>query len=202
MSDLHQLLERLIEKKFWLEKERNEGWLLSESGTKYKFIYPLEKSFAFRIDKKSIPFLSVPSPQYTTKMCDSFIVLKSGKTDYVFSVEVKSKNYSHFKKQIRNGYYFVEWLVSLLREHGHYKKEPIYLGLLIWKSRKTPKPPKVPKPRKIPSKGTTARQILEFHLEFHPEPVGKFKGHWKVPYQSDINMKEFVSSYNQSYKHL
>ena len=137
-------------------------------------------------------------------MCDSFIVLTSDEKDYVFSVEIKGKNNNHFRKQIRNGYYFVEWLVSLLREHGHYKKEPIYLGLL--KPGEIPKPKKVPKPRKIPSKGTTAKHIPEHHSEshseFHQETVGKFEGYWKVPYQSSICMEEYVSSYNQSHKHL
>ena len=181
MSDLYQLLEDIIGKNFSLKKEQNKGWLLNENDVEYKFIYPLEKSFAFKIDRKVFPFFS--TPQHIAKMCDAFIILTSDdENDYVFSVEVKSGCDGHFRKQIMNGYYFVDWLVNLLREHGYYKKTPIYLGLLIWK------------PRKVAKKGTTGRYIPKLQRK----SVGKYKGYWKVPHQSVIRMKDYVSSYNQS----
>ena len=187
MSDLYQLLESLVEENLSL-KHNGKEWLLNESNINYRFIYPSKKSFAFKIDinEGAFPFFSARPPQHTAKMCDFLVVLISDENDYVFSVEIKSSRNSHFEKQLRNGYYFVEWLVNLLREHGHYKKTPIYLGLLIWK------------PRKIPKKGTTRRNIPKLQRE----SVGKYKGHWKVSNQSVIYMEEYVSSYNQSQKRL
>lgn len=133
MSDIVSLFTQSIDKKLHL-KRKQKCWQLSENKVTIEFKMPNRKSLGFSLDagkaKDVFGFFAGDPPTGVAAMCDGIIVLNYKKQTYVVLLEQKTKHKDEYRKQITNGWYFCQWLFSLLKEHKHYSGEIKYIGLL------------------------------------------------------------------------
>ena len=125
------LFRQCIDEEFHLRREGRE-WLLQDNW-KLKLKTPRRDSLGFRLDKDPSPFrfFSGSPPEDVAKMCDAVIALSYKGRLYIFLVEQKTGKKDDYRKQLKNGKYFCDWLLVLLREHGHYKgQDTVFIGLL------------------------------------------------------------------------
>lgn len=150
------LFRQCIHKGFCLPREGRE-WLLQDHWV-LKLKTPQRYSLGFRLDKKvlvdpksfdesgvdspsetrldkKVPllpfgFFSGSPPGDVAKMCDAIIVLSYKGGLYIFLVEQKTSKKDEYRKQLKNGKYFCDWLLALLEGHDHYKGKPVFIGLL------------------------------------------------------------------------
>ena len=127
------LFQQCIDEEFHLQREGRE-WLLEDNWV-LKLKTPRRDSLGFRLDKDPSPFrfFSGSPPEDVAKMCDAIIVLSHQDRLYIFLVEQKTRWEDDYEKQLKNGKYFCDWLLVLLREYGHYKDQdlyPVFIGLL------------------------------------------------------------------------
>lgn len=156
------LLERTIHEKYHLQR-LSKDWKM-KSGVKLRT--PGARSLGFSLDNQEHPpfgFLSASPPKDVAKMCDAIVALSFKQNLYVFFVERKTAHLDDYKKQLTNGKLFCDWLIALFKEHASLNGEPIFIGLLVWE------------PRQSPRKGTTShqleasikqKQVLPFHYFF------------------------------------
>ena len=127
------LFRQCIHKDFRLKSEDGE-WLL-EDNWELKLRPPLGSSSELfhQLDKKKpspFHFFSESPPKHVAKMCDAIIALSHQDRLYIFLVEQKKGKKGDYRKQLKNGKYFCDWLLVLLREYGHYKDpDPVFIGL-------------------------------------------------------------------------
>lgn len=137
------------------------------------------KAFGFSLDNQQHPpfsFFKDSPPKHFAKMCDAIIVFENGLELYFALIEQKTGDSADYVKQLANGKFFCEWLVSLCNEHGYkYSGTVIYLGVLIWE------------PRPIPLKGSTTHTIpqAETHRLFN-----KF---FDIQNETDIHIGQLAS---------
>ena len=116
---------------------------------------PNRHSLGFSLDNHEHPplaFFSGNPPADIAKMCDAIVVLPHKDILYFFIIEQKTGNKGDYRKQLANGKFFCEWLVSLYCYYGYCDAASVrYIGMLVWK------------PRDIPRKGETAHR--------KPEPI-------------------------------
>lgn len=160
MSDIVSLFTQSIDKKLHL-KRKQKCWQLSENKVTIEFKMPNRKSLGFSLDagkaKDVFGFFAGDPPTGVAAMCDGIIVLNYKKQTYVVLLEQKTKCKGEYRKQLINGWYFCQWLFSLLKEHKHYSGEIKYIGLLC-------------RVRQNIIKGESA------HSEPEPEPKSKKNG--------------------------
>ena len=125
------LFRQCIDEKFYLQREGRE-WLLEDNWV-LKLKTPRRDSLGFRLDEDPSPFrfFRGSPPEGVAKMCDAIIALSYKGRLYIFLVEQKTKWEDDYEKQLKNGKYFCDWLLVLLREHGRYKdQDTVFIGLL------------------------------------------------------------------------
>lgn len=143
---MFETLQKAINPKYHLARE-GRYWMLADG---VKLRAPDRHSLGFSLDNQKNPplaFFSGSPPAHVAKMCDAIIVLPYRGSLYFFVVEQKTGNKDDYTRQLANGKFFCEWLVSLWCHHGYCDAESVqYVGLLIWQ------------PRQSPRKGKTAHQ--------------------------------------------
>ncbi len=131
-KELYSLFKQTINKNHQLKGEVGK-WQLSENDVTIKFATSIE-SFGFSLDKETVKdvfgFFSDSPPKNIAKMCDGIIVLQHQEKNYIFLIEQKTKHPNQYKKQLINGLYFCQWLLSLLEKYKYYEGEVKYIGLL------------------------------------------------------------------------
>ena len=114
---------------------RGRGWSLADGVRIYA---STEDTFGFSLDNLQNPpfaFLSNAPPEHIAKMCDAIIQLNDDAL-YFFVIEQKTGYEGDYDKQLANGKFFCEWLVSLLAYHEYLSDIRVeYIGLLVWKPR-------------------------------------------------------------------
>ena len=93
-------------------------------------------SFGFSLDNETnrpFAFLKNSPPKHIAKMCDAIIIFGDGDTLYIALIEQKTGDSEGNDKQLANGKFFCEWMVSLCKKHDYYDYKSIkYFGLLVW----------------------------------------------------------------------
>ena len=139
-----------------------------------------KSSFGFSLDSEEHPpfsFLRDSPPKHLAKMCDAIIVFESSGGLYFAVIEQKTGDPADYDKQLANGKFFCEWLMSLCREHGYTHNETItYLGVLVWE------------PRPIPLKGSTT------HRNFQASHHRLFDKFFDLQNETDIDVDLLASS--------
>ena len=114
-------------------KMRRDNWLIDNGIFIYTNGY---SSFGFSLDNEAnrpFAFLRNSPPKHIAKMCDAIIIFADGDTLYIALIEQKTGDPGEHNKQLANGKFFCEWLVSLCKEHDYYDYKNIeYFGLLVW----------------------------------------------------------------------
>ena len=147
------LIEQTIDSKYHLKRD-GRNWLIEG----IELQAPGRHSFGFTLDKpqaRPFAFLGNEPPEHITKMCDAIVVVSYREAVYVFSIEIKTGNKDHYRKQIVNAKLFCDWLFALYGEHGYSSEEPVHIGLLVWEPRRQLRKGKTAHgadmPRKIPN---------------------------------------------------
>ena len=114
-------------------KMRRGDWFIDND----IFVHTSEyRSFGFSLDNEAnrpFAFLRDSPPKHIAKMCDAIIIFADDDNLYVTLIEKKTGDLGEYDKQLANGKFFCEWLVSLCKEHGYYDYKSIeYFGLLVW----------------------------------------------------------------------
>ncbi len=174
---LAELFQQTIHKTLQLNK-KGRDWSLNEK-PQITMKAPSQHSLGFSLDCNPGPFASLFNarpPLGIAKMCDAIIVLSYKNKDYIFVIEQKTKCRNDYKKQLANGKYFCDWLLTLLKEYGHYDGEVIFIFLLCWQPREN-----------FPPKGTShhrkraaSKNLVLGHLFF------------EVKNETDINLSSFI----------
>lgn len=145
------LLQNSIKQQYYLPRN-GKDWELADS---VKLRAPNHHSFGFSLDNQENPplaFFSASPPTHIAKMCDAIIALLDKGILYFFIIEQKTSHEEDYRKQLANGKFFCEWLVSLYCHHGYCDPASVqYIGMLVWQ------------PRPSPSKDGTRRR--------KPEPI-------------------------------
>ena len=144
-QNLAELFEETINEKLQLDRQGRD-WSLNEE-LPITIKAPSRHSLGFSLDRDSSPLsklFEASPPLGIAKMCDAIIVLSHKNKDYIFLIEQKTRHKNDYKKQLDNGKYFCDWLLVLLKKHGHYDGEVVFISLLCWQPRE-----------KSPRKGTT-----------------------------------------------
>ena len=132
-----------------------ESWPLADGVRIYA---SEENTFGFSLDNPQnhpFAFLSNTPPEHIAKMCDAIIVQLNDDTLYFFVIEQKTGYEGDYEKQLANGKFFCEWLVSLLTYHEYLSDIRVeYIGLLVWK------------PRQSSTREGTLRESIR--VEYHP----------------------------------
>ena len=131
------IIEKTIHKDYWLNRQ-DRDWLLDNN---VKLRAPNRHSVGFSLDNgKNLPlaFFGGDPPEHIAKMCDAIVALLYDNKLYLFIVEQKTANSGQYRRQLANGKLFCDWLFSLYKQHGYCDDEPVYVGLFIWKPRRTP----------------------------------------------------------------
>ena len=168
---IDELFSKTIAADFQLAREHRK-WTI-KGNTDIAIQVPCSKSFGFCLDargNKPFPFFGNP-PEHVAKMCDGIIVLSYKNKDHIFVIELKTTDKGPYKKQLKNGQYVCEWLLTLLKEHGHYpnKKQVHFIGLLCYE------------PRRITNKGTTShRKSIAPSGEDNGLPIYEFANQQRV----------------------
>ena len=139
-SRLVELLENTIDKRYELPR-KGRHWILKsekQSTEPVEIRSTNSHCFAFTLDHKEKPlaFFSSFPPKGVAKMCDAIMACHYERQCYVFVIETKTNNRHDYKKQIKNGKLFCDWLLQLYKYHGHVHSPPIFVSLLIWFPRK------------------------------------------------------------------
>ena len=154
---------------------RNEGWSLDAGARIYA---SNENTFGFSLDNPQNPpfaFLSNTPPEHIAKMCDAVIVLLNDDALYFFVIEQKTGYEEDYKRQLANGKFFCEWLVSLFAYHEYLRDIRVeYIGVLVWK------------PRQPPRRGGTSHQIIR------PEANSLFSMCYSVENKPNFSLQELI----------
>ena len=137
-SKVIDTLKKVIDSQYRLPRQ-NGDWCLSNN---VRIRPPNSNTIGFSLDNQTnppFPFMSNRSPKHIAKMCDAMIAVIHKKQAYLFVIEQKTSNKGDYKRQIANGKFFCDWLISLCRYHGYIPNESIkYIALLVWEPRPTP----------------------------------------------------------------
>lgn len=164
---------------YQMKEKRNA--LLLDNDTKTIRVHTNSKnSFGFCLDDAKRPpfqFFKPSPPEHLKKMCDAIIIFEGGQTLYFTLIEQKTGDPAEYDRQLANGKFFCEWLVSLCREHGYCLHTNIsYFGVLVWE------------PRLMPLKGSTTHSLPEAC------PHRLFDKFFDLQNQTDIDIDQLVSS--------
>ncbi len=140
MRTLAELFKASIAKDHQL-CSKNKSYTLEENGVPYQFKTSSEHTAGFRIEINNLKLFGNRPSKDVAKMCDALFVVNDKQKDFIIAVEIKTKHKRKYKKQLRNGCRFFQWLVQLFQDCDHYSGNPLYLGLLVW----FPNPSQVPK---------------------------------------------------------
>ncbi|WP_025771980.1 hypothetical protein [Thioalkalivibrio sp. HK1] len=135
--DTIEAIEKTIDSRYRL-KRKSRDWLLDESDNRIRIRVPDRNSIAFSLDKKNerpFAFFSGNPPEGIAKICDAFLFCIYEGKGYLFIIEVKSAHKERSEKQLINGKFFCDWLLSLCREHGYLNIEFSVVSLLLWEPR-------------------------------------------------------------------
>ncbi len=138
-------IKNTINSAYHLNKD-DRDWLL-DNGVKLRA--PHQPCFGFSLDnhkKPPLAFFNAAPPKHIAKICDAIVAIWHKQTLCLLIIEQKTAHKDHYKKQLANGKLFCDWLIALYKEHGHWSGKPVFIGLLIWE------------PRNSPRKGTTAHR--------------------------------------------
>lgn len=181
------MLCQSIDKKFHL-KRQEKGWTI-EGKTNVQIRVPTNKSVGFCLEDRGgnnpFPFFGNP-PKHIAKMCDGIIALSHKDKDYIFVIELKSSHTDDYEKQLKNGQYFCEWLLTSLRAYGHYKEEVHFIGLLCHE------------PRKTPPKGTTSHQPRYNFTDYEGLQIYKYANQPRINLIDTIERKSNSTKPNPS----
>lgn len=175
---IDELFCQSIDKNFHLERQEKE-WTI-EGNKDVKIRAPINNSIGFCLDlkkNKPFPFFADP-PKHVAKMCDGIIVLSHKGKDYIFVIELKSVHPDRYKKQLKNGQYFCDWLLTLLRAYEHYKETVNFIGLLCYE------------PRETPSKGTTSHQPNRDFTDHEGLPIYEYTNQRRIDLIDIIECKK------------
>ncbi len=139
------IIKDTINSAYHLNRE-GRAWLLDDG---VKLRAPHQHCLGFSLDNKEKPPLAcfnAPAPKHITKMCDAIVAIWHKQTLCLLIIEQKTKHKGNYKKQLANGKLFCDWLVALYKEHGYWSGKPVFIGMLIWQ------------PRNSPRKGATAHR--------------------------------------------
>ncbi len=173
-------IKNTIREKYHLKRD-HRNWKLNENPV-VTIRAPDRHSIGFSLDNKKFPpfaFFSDAPPEHLAKMCDAIIALEYQKKLYLFVVEQKTAHKGDSQKQLANGKYFCDWLMSLYCEHGYLTTEPILIGLLIWQPRE-----------KSVSKGPSTHRGNQSFRETDLKPFNRC---FEVPNTRDIVLIEIIN---------
>ncbi len=122
------------------------AWLLEDD---VKLRAPHQHCLGFSLDnheKPPLAFFNTSPPEHIAKMCDAIVAIWHKQTLWLLIIEQKTAHKNGYKKQLTNGKLFCDWLVALYKEHGYWSSKPVFIGMLIWQ------------PRESPRKGTTSHR--------------------------------------------
>ena len=172
-------LTRTIRKEYHLRRESRD-WILPDKiqNQEIKVRAPNRNSIGFSLDNRQSPplaFLGNNPPEHIAKMCDAIIVHLVNDTLYFFIIEQKTGSKEDCNRQLANGKFFCEWLVTLYQHHGYWPAEKVkYIGLLVWKPR--------PSPRK---KRTSHQKLL-------PEKHPMFSIYYSIPNRTSFSLQDLM----------
>ncbi len=121
------------------------GWLLDNDVT---LCAPHRHCFGFSLDNHKKPppppppplaFFNAAPPEDIAKMCDAIVAIWHKQTLYLLIIEQKTAHKGYYRKQLANGKLFCDWLIALYKEHGHWSGKPVFIGMLIWQPRNSPR---------------------------------------------------------------
>ena len=158
--------------------QRKGGALLLDKNIKVHI--NAKQSFGFSLDNPGhppFPFFKDNPPKHLAKMCDAIIMFEHDDVLYFTLIEQKTGDAANYDKQLANGKFFCEWLVSLCKEHGYNLYGTVsYFGVLVWE------------PRPIPLKGGTTHALP---IAYHHRLFDKF---FDIQNETDIDVNQLVSS--------
>lgn len=161
------LLQKSIKQQYYLLRNGRD-WVLADG---VNLRAPNRYSLGFSLDNSKNPplaFFSENPPADIAKMCDAIIVLPHKSILYFFIIEQKTSNKGDYRKQLANGKFFCQWLVSLYCHHGYCDAASVqYIGMLIWQPRQSPSKGEMTHRRK-----PAPRKTALFPL-FFDEPAAK-----------------------------
>ena len=131
-------LNRTIDSRYLLPRDKKD-WLLPDGGS---VRMRSKHSIGFSLDNPQYPpfnFLSTNPPKHIGKICDAIFVASENDKLFVGILEQKSSHKGEFKRQLRNGRLFCDWIFGLLSENGYAVGNPIYVSILTWKPSGIPK---------------------------------------------------------------
>ena len=140
---LVELMRETIHDDYELERQGCE-WLLRETGTgkSIRLRAANRRTFAFKLDHQGkarpMGFFSASPPRDIEKMCDAIMACHYGQRCYLFIIEWKTADKGEYKKQLKNGRLFCDWLLRLYKEYGHIRETPVFVRLLVWSPRPSP----------------------------------------------------------------
>ena len=171
-------LHKAIDRRYHLERSGRD-WMLAND---VKLRTPDRHSIGFSLDHEDKPlaFFGNNPPEHIAKMCDAIVVLAYKDQLHVFVVEQKTGNEDECKRQLANGNFFCQWLVSLFRQHGYYSDQPMYTAMLVWQ------------PRRSPSRAPTSHA----RRPGQREPFVPFTRFYSVENQDLIQLQSFIPESN------
>ena len=130
-------LRKTIDPKYHLTR-CGRDWMLAND---VKLRAPNRDSIGFSLDCKDSPlaFFGGSPPEHIAKMCDAIVAFSRNEQLHFFVIEQKTANKDDYKKQLANGKFFCQWLMSLFQHHGYYSGKPVYTAMLVWQPRPTPR---------------------------------------------------------------
>lgn len=144
------MLRKSIKQQYYLPQSGRDWELTDKLANTVKLRVPNRHSFGFSLDNQKNPplaFFSANPPAHIAKMCDAIVALLCKGVLYFFIIEQKTGHKEDYQKQLANGKFFCQWLVSLYCHHGYCDADSVqYIGMLVWQ------------PRQSPRKGGTAHQ--------------------------------------------
>ena len=152
-SRLHDLFAQSIDKQQILSKAVTRGrTVCKHTENDIEYIFRSSADFAgFSIKMEQVEFLRVNPPSGIAKMCDAILVIEHKGKSFVIAVEMKTNNRSDYRKQIKNGWRLCQWLIELLKDHGHFKRNVKYVGILLWQ----------PNPGQLTKGATVRKEAIE-----------------------------------------
>ena len=131
------MLTGSIDPCYHLQRDSRD-WILADN---VKIRAKDRHSFGFSLDNSRNPplsFFSRNPTEHIAKMCDAIIAQLDDDVLYFLVIEQKSGNKDDADKQLANGKFFCQWLISLYDCHGYWDVRKVeYIGLLVWRPRRS-----------------------------------------------------------------
>ena len=168
------ILTDSIDSCYHLRRESRD-WLLVDN---VKIRAKDRHSFGFSLDNspnRPLAFFSRNPTEHVAKMCDAIIAQMDDDILYLFVIEQKTGNRDDANKQLANGKFFCQWLISLYDYYGYWDARKVeYIGLLVWQ------------PRRSENKGSTSHRAMQ------PQTHPLFSRYYSIENRTEFSLRELI----------